>query len=148
MRARLLGPTLSLLIATLLATSSQSLIAAETPSTGAVGMGGRVEVAEAGYALTHPGDWAYVIVSGDDVSPILEEVAIAFPELAGTVESYLAGGADFSLLAFGPGGPDVAGSVSCNVIDRAAEGLSLDQKVVAEVDGMQGLGTSSRAGQR
>ena len=134
MRARLLRPTLSLLIATLFTIGSQGLIAAETPSPAAVGMGGRVEVTEAGYALTLPDDWAFVVVSGDDVGPVLDEVSTIFPELADTVESFLVGGADFSFLAFAPTG------ANCNVIDRPSEGLSLDQKVAAEMEGMQGLG--------
>ena len=56
MRMRPLRPTLSLSMAMLFAINLPGLVAAQMSSPELVGVGGRVEVAEAGYALTLPDD--------------------------------------------------------------------------------------------
>jgi hypothetical protein len=44
-----------------------------------VGFGGRIEVPEAGYALTLPADWLYIRPTGEDLDVILDATLASLP---------------------------------------------------------------------
>ncbi|MFV2063993.1 MAG: hypothetical protein ACC726_10840 [Chloroflexota bacterium] len=110
----------SLLVATPAGAAAQS---AETDD--AIGLGGRVVVVDAGYALTLPEDWIHVRPSGSDLSVIVEEARRIAPELGPTIAATLAGGLGFSLLAY-DSEFDPAFTENCNMLDRPSEGRSID----------------------
>ena len=106
-------------------------LAQEATADDPVGLGGRVLLSNAGYALTLPQDWLYIRPNQADVDVILDEVAAVVPEYGPTVEAALAGGLGVSLVAFGDrteGLPE-----SCNILDRAADGRSVDAIAQEEV---------------
>lgn len=106
-------------------------LAQETTDDDAVGIGGRVEIPEAGYALTLPPDWLHIRPTRADLDAILAEVDTIVPELGPAVEAALAGGLGLSLIAFGGDTEGLPGS--CTVLDRAADGRSVDAIADEEV---------------
>ena len=99
-------------------------LAQEAPADTPVGLGGRVEVVTAGYALTWPESWLYIRPTQADLDAVRDGVDALAPELVPAVEAALAGGLGVSLIAFGDqsdGLPE-----SCNVLDRAADGRSVE----------------------
>ena len=129
--------TVALLSLSLVLMPAASL-AQEDVTDETVGLGGRVEVSSAGYAVTLPEDWIHVRPTPGDVDVILDAVAAVAPELGPTVEAALAGGLGFSLLAFDGNGEGFR--QNCNVLDRAADGSSVDLVAATEVMKMDALG--------
>jgi hypothetical protein len=112
------------LITLALVASPVASLAQEAATDDAVGVGGRVEVPEAGYAATLPPDWLHIRPSRADLDVILQDVDILLPGLGPTVAAALAGGLRVSLIAFAD---DAEGlPESCNILDRAADGRPLD----------------------
>jgi hypothetical protein len=106
---------------------------AQEPAPEAIGQGGRVEVPDAGYALTFPEDWVYVFPSSEDRETIFAEAGALAPELGAAIEAALAQGVGFSLLAFGDVDTELGFAENCNVIDVPNPGVSLDVIMAAEV---------------
>lgn len=106
-------------------------VAQEASPDDAVGIGGRVEVPEAGYALTLPPDWLHIRPTRADMDVILAQVETIVPDLGPAVEAALAGGLGLSLIAFGDDNEGLPGS--CTVLDRAADGRSVDAIAAEEV---------------
>lgn len=128
--------TTALLALTIVATPATSL-AQDDGTDEAVGLGGRVEVPSAGYAVTLPAHWVYVRPTLDDVELIMDEVASIVPAFAPTIETALGGGLGFSLLAFGDAADGFLGN--CNILDRVAEGRPLDVVARSEVSNLVAL---------
>jgi hypothetical protein len=129
-----------------LTTMASGPVAAQGDATDAVGFGGRVEVPEAGYVLTLPDDWVYIRPTAEDTSSIIETVRTFAPDLASMVEAGLARGANVSLIAVSPAGPDAAFTATCNVIDSPSDGLSLDLRIAAELASYRSLGDAITVG--
>jgi hypothetical protein len=134
------------LAACLLGGVASGLAVAQGPATEAIGFGGRVEVPEAGYAVTLPDDWVHVRPTAADTGAIIDAVRAIAPDLATMVEAGMARGASVSLIAFGPIGADAAFVVNCNVVDSPSGGLTLDLRVAAEVAAYRALGDVVAAG--
>jgi hypothetical protein len=83
--------------------------------------GGRVEVPEAGYALTFPDDWLVVRPMAADAERLVAGVREVEPELASVIEAGMARGMGLSLMAFGPVRDD-GWSSGCNILSAAATG--------------------------
>jgi len=110
------------------------------------GLGGRIELPEAGFALTVPDDWVAIVPSSADIDGIIENLGTIDPEMATTVENALAGGAGFSLLAFGDIDADSGFRENCNVIDGASDGASLGVIVESEAAAFADLGDRLASG--
>ncbi len=137
----------STLVATcLLSVVAASPLAAQSLESDVIGLGGRVEVPEAGYAVTLPDDWVYVRPTAADTTAILEAVTAIAPDLATFVEAGLARGASVSLVAIAPIRADAAFTMNCNVVDSPSGGLSLDLRVAGEVAAYRALGDVLTAG--
>lgn len=111
------------IIAALLAPSAA--LAQSSPTGEVLSLGGRVEVPEAGFAVTLPDGWVSLRPSRDDIGVILDEVEAQLPELGQTIEVALGSGLAFSLLAL-DSGSDPTFTQNCNVLDRPADGLTID----------------------
>ena len=105
----------------------------------AVGLGGRVVVAEAGYALTLPDDWVHIRPSDSDVGSITAEVYRTVPDLGPTIEAALGGGLSFSLLAF-DSELDATFSENCNMLDRPSGGAAIEAIGADELSKLAALG--------
>ncbi len=134
-RPSLLG---SVIVIGLVSGSSMAAVA-QVQDGPAVGPGGRVEVPEAGYAVTLPEDWTFVRPQASDVETILEAVGSVDPQLASMVESALGGGnLSLSLMGFAPTLP-TAFAQNCNVVTGATGGLSLEWLAAANMAQMKAL---------
>jgi hypothetical protein len=72
---------MTLLVAVLLGVGGSPAVVAQSPSPGPVGVGGRVELPEYGFALTFPEDWAWVRYSSEDSDSVIAQlVDITSPE--------------------------------------------------------------------
>lgn len=120
--------------------ASSGATAAQDQADDAVGSGGRVEVPEAGYAITLPDDWTYVRPQASDVEAIVDALETMDPELATMVEASLSGGAGFSisLMGFAPTLPG-AFAKNCNVVSGATNGLSLEWIAAANMSQLEAL---------
>jgi len=128
----------SALLALAIAAAPAASLAQEEASGDGVGLGGRIEVSGAGYAVTFPEDWVHIRPTQGDAEVILDEVSRVAPGLAPTIEAALAGGLAFSVLAYGV---STDGFVeNCNILDRIADGRSIDQVAAGEVTNLEGLG--------
>lgn len=105
-----------------------------------VGVGGRVEVTEAGFAITLPDDWVHVRPQASDLAALSKAVAAVDPDLAAVVEQVLAAnpGMSLPLLAYAP----VVGSFAenCNMIILPTGGLSQALLVGVNLSQLGGLG--------
>ena len=117
--------TLSLVATVVLGIGASPPLLAQESEAGPVGIGGRVDIPEAGYALTAPDDWITVLPTAEDASGILEALSAIDPELASIAESALAGDVTFSLLIFGAYDQEAGFRTNCNVIDLVADGTPL-----------------------
>lgn len=131
--------TSTVLGAVLVATVGWSA-SAQGPDSEAVGIGGRVEVPNAGYALTLPDDWTYLYPSAADAETMLSTAAELAPELATPIEAALAAGVEFSLVAFGEIDFELGFAENCNVLDVEAQGVSLEMAVAAEAAAARSFG--------
>jgi len=131
---------ISVVASAMLCAGAGGAVAAQEPVLDPVGVGGRVSVAEAGYAITFPEDWTYVFPTAADTSTILEAAGEFAPELSSTIESALAQGVGFSLLAFGDVDIERGFTENCNVIVSEAAGISLQVVAAAEVAAAEGFG--------
>ncbi|MGD8683254.1 MAG: hypothetical protein PVG27_04860 [Chloroflexota bacterium] len=107
--------------------------------------GGRVEVAEAGYALTLPVGWRIVRPVAADLDAIAANAREVVPELAPAVEAMMASGNPLSLVAFGPARED-RWSADCTVVASAAGGRSTDEIVRAEMAGLERVSAAVTSG--
>jgi hypothetical protein len=130
--------TTSALLALAIAAAPATSLAQDTASDDGVGMGGRIEVPGAGYAVTFPEDWVHIRPTQGDAEVILDEVSRLAPGLVPTIEGALAGGLAFSVLAYGE--PTEGFVENCNILDRVADGRSLDLVAAGEVTNLGGLG--------
>lgn len=123
MRTLRLGVAGTVVLA-LLAGSAVSVGGQDGPP--AVGTGGRVEVPEAGYAITLPDDWTYIRPQQSDWETILDAVKTEEPDLVPMVQAALASpDFSFSLLAYAPSLPG-SFAENLNVITSPTGGLSLE----------------------
>ena len=122
------------MIATVPATVVAQLIELDEP----VGLGGRVEILEAGYAITLPDEWLYVRPSDSTVDALVEEVVSVVPDLGPAIDAALASGLGFSFLAFNSVVDDDF-TENCNVLDRPSEGLSIDAIGASEIEKLEGF---------
>ncbi|MEX1294977.1 MAG: hypothetical protein AB1Z67_02285 [Candidatus Limnocylindrales bacterium] len=130
-RTSLLGCTIAVSVLSVSPTAAQD--------GSAVGSGGRVEVPEAGYAVTLPDAWTSVRPQASDVETILEAVGSMDPQLASMVENALGGGSfSISLMGFAPTFPDTFAE-NCNVVTGATDGLSLEWLAAANMAQMEAL---------
>ena len=91
-----------------------------------VGTGGRVEIPEAGFAISLPDDWTYVRTQASDLESLLDHLNAVEPDLVSMVQSQLAASDySFSLMAFAPVLPGSFGD-NLNVITAPTGGMSLD----------------------
>ena len=134
--ARLIGASV---ITCLALAAPLTAVAQDISLDGPVGLGGRVEVAEAGYAVTLPQGWLHIRPSDSDVDTIVEQVAGVVPELGPTIAQALAGGLGFSLLAF-DSEVQAGFTENCNVLDRLSDSLSIDDIGAEEVAKLDGFG--------
>jgi hypothetical protein len=136
----------TLLITCLLGIAAASPIEAQSPSFGPVGVGGRVEVPAAGFAMTLPDDWAYVVPSPEDMDAIKDLIVANVPDAAPTILSALEQAGGYSLLAFAPIDPDSGFAENCNVVATPAQGMSLDVWAAAEAGAISQLGDRLASG--
>lgn len=119
--------------------AASSLVTAAQDAGAAVGPGGRVEVPEAGYALTLPEDWTYIRPQASDVETIIDTVASLDPQLAEMVEASLGGGNfSISLMGFAPTLPTEFAE-NCNVVSGGTNGLSLEWIAAANMAQLEAL---------
>ncbi|MFO7532906.1 MAG: hypothetical protein R6W93_10625, partial [Candidatus Limnocylindrales bacterium] len=123
-----------LVLASLLGVGIAAPALAQEESQTAPGLGGRIELPAAGYALTVPDDWVAIAPSLEDIEVIFDTLSTFDPELATTVQDALAGGVGFSLLAFGDFDADSGFRENCNVIDGVSDGTSLAAIARSEAD--------------
>jgi hypothetical protein len=138
--------SVSLVAASLLSLSVGVASFAQEPGEPAIGIGGRVEVPDMGYALTAPDGWVSIHPSGDDADAIIEALNEIDPDLAATTESALAGGVSFSFLSFGGFDAETGFRENCNVIDYATEGLPLEVMLEADVASFGDMGDQLASG--
>ncbi len=132
--------------AALLALGTGGPVGAQDGELDPIGFGGRVEVAEVGYALTFPEDWVYVYPSATDVSEVMDLASEAVPALATTIEAALQQGLGLSLMAFGDVDQDRGFAENCNVLDAPAGGVPLSLAVAAETAAYARLGDQLASG--
>ena len=138
---------LPLLLASLLSTGAIAPTLGQEPGATDAVLGGRIELPEAGYALTVPDDWVAIGPSLEDIDDIVETLEAIDPELATTVEDALAGGGvGFSLLAFGHLDAERGFRENCNVIDGAADGTSLSVIAAGEAAAFAEMGDRLASG--
>jgi hypothetical protein len=130
--------TIAALVSVAVVAGPAATFAQEAITDDAVGLGGRVEISNAGYALTLPQDWLYIRPTRADLDVILDEVDAVMPELGPAVGAALAGGLGVSLIAFG--GHSEGLPESCNILDRAAAGRSVDAIALEEMAKLGALG--------
>jgi hypothetical protein len=135
-----------LVLASLLGISAAAPSLAQEEGPPEPGLGGRIELPDAGYALTVPDDWVAIVPSSAEIDVIIENLGTIDPELATTVENALAGGVGFSLLAFGDIDADSGFRENCNVIDGASDGASLAVIVESEAAAFADLGDRLASG--
>ncbi len=136
----------SLLTAALLGVGAIGRATAQESEQSPVGMGGRVEVPDVGFALTFPDEWVYIFPSAEDTSAVLDSVTETVPDLAPVIEAALQQGVAFSLIAFG-GSDEASGfTENCNVIAAASGGVTLDVAVASEVASYGQLGEQLSSG--
>ena len=135
-----------LVLASLVGISAAAPALAQEEGPPESGLGGRIELPEAGFALTVPDDWVAIVPSSADIDVIIENLGTIDPEMATTVENALAGGVGFSLLAFGDVDADSGFRENCNVIDGAADGVSLGVIVESEAAAFADLGDRLASG--
>ena len=135
-----------LVLASLLGISAAAPSLAQEEGPPEPGLGGRIELPEAGYALTVPDDWVAIVPSSAEIDVIIENLGTIDLELATTVENALAGGVGFSLLAFGDIDADSGFRENCNVIDGASDGASLAVIVESEAAAFADLGDRLASG--
>ncbi len=137
---------IALVTASVLGVGVSYPLLAQEPESGPVGQGGRVEVAEAGYALTVPDEWVTVLPSAEDAGAITDALSDIDPDLAATAEAALASGVGFSLLLFGALDAESEFRENCNVIDSASDGMSLELGVAAAEDALSEMGDQLASG--
>ena len=135
-----------LVLASLLGISAAGPSLAQEEGPPEPGLGGRIELPDAGFALTVPDDWVAIVPSSADIDVIIENLGTIDPEMATTVENALAGGVGFSLLAFGDIDDDSGFRENCNVIDGASDGASLAVIVESEAAAFADLGDRLASG--
>ena len=135
-----------LVLASLLGVGIAAPALAQEQSPAAPGLGGRIELPAAGYALTVPDDWVAIAPSLDDIDVIVDTLSTFDPELATTVQDALAGGVGFSLLAFGDFDVDSGFRENCNVIDGVSDGTSLAAIARSEADAFTEMGDRLASG--
>jgi len=137
--------TMGLLAGCLLATGASPALAQES-SPDPIGLGERVEVADAGYALTAPDGWLTILPSAEDAGAIIEAFRDIDPALAETTETALASGVEFSLLMFGATDAESGFWENCNVIGSASDGESLESILARDEEGASALGDRLASG--
>jgi hypothetical protein len=135
-----------LVLASLLGVGIAAPALAQEESLAAPGLGGRIELPAAGYALTVPDDWVAIAPSLEHIDVIVDTLSTLDPELATTVQDALAGGVGFSLLAFGDFDADSGFRENCNVIDGVSDGTSLAAIARSEVDAFTEMGDRLASG--
>jgi hypothetical protein len=135
-----------LVLASLLGLGIAAPALAQEESPAAPGLGGRIELPAAGYALTVPDDWVAIAPSLEDIDVIVDTLSTFDPELATTVRDALAGGVGFSLLAFGDFDADSGFRENCNVIDGVSDGTSLAAIARSEADAFTEMGDRLASG--
>jgi hypothetical protein len=135
-----------LVLASLLGVGIAAPALAQEESPAAPGLGGRIELPAAGYALTVPDDWVAIAPSLEDIEVIFDTLSTFDPELATTVQDALAGGVGFSLLAFGDFDADSGFRENCNVIDGVSDGTSLAAIARSEADAFREMGDRLASG--
>jgi hypothetical protein len=135
-----------LVLASLLAVGSAVPTLAQEQSPVPTGLGGRIELLAAGYALTVPDDWVAIAPSIEDIDAIVATLSTFDPELATTVENALAGGVGFSLMAFGDLDAATGFRENCNVIDGASDGTSLGVLAASEAAAFAEMGDRLASG--
>ena len=135
-----------LVLASLLGVGIAAPALAQEESPAAPGLGGRIELPAAGYALTVPDDWVAIAPSLEDIDVIVDTLSTFDPELATTVQVALAGGVGFSLLAFGDFDADSGFRENCNVIDGVSDGTSLAAIARSEADAFTEMGDRLASG--
>jgi hypothetical protein len=135
-----------LVLASLLGVGIAAPALAQEESPAAPGLGGRIELPAAGYALTVPDDWVAIAPSLEDIDVIVDTLSTFDPELATTVQDALAGGVGFSLLAFGDFDADSGFRENCNVIDGVSDGTSLAAIARSEADAFREMGDRLASG--
>jgi hypothetical protein len=135
-----------LVLASLLGVGIAAPALAQEESPAAPGLGGRVELPAAGYALTVPDDWVAIAPSLEHIDVIVDTLSTLDPELATTVQDALAGGVGFSLLAFGDFDADSGFRENCNVIDGVSDGTSLAAIARSEADAFTEMGDRLASG--
>ena len=135
-----------LILTSLLGIGTAAPTLAQEQSPGVTGLGGRIELPAAGYALTVPDDWVAIAPSLEDIDAVVDTLSTFDPELATTVENALAGGVGFSLLAFGDFDAESGFRENCNVIDGLADGTSLGTIARSEADAFAELGDRLASG--
>ena len=137
--------TMGLLTVCLMAAGASPALAQES-SPDPVGLGERVEVPGAGYALTAPDGWVTISPSAEDASAIIDAFREIDPAMAETTETALASGVDFSLLMFGATDAESGFRENCNVIDSASDGESLESILARDEAGASALGDGLASG--
>jgi hypothetical protein len=135
-----------LILASLLGVGTAAPTLAQEQSPAVTGLGGRIELPAAGYALTVPDDWVAIAPLLEDIDAIVDTLETIDPELATTVENALAGGVGFSLLAFGDYDAESGFRENCNVIDGGWEGTSLAALARIEADAFAEMGDRIASG--
>ena len=100
----------------------------------------------AGFAMTLPDDWAYVVPSPEDMDAIEDLIIANVPDAAPTILSALEQAGGYSLLAFAPIDPDSGFAENCNVVTTPGESVSLDVWAAAEAGRISQLGDRLASG--
>jgi hypothetical protein len=102
---------ITVLVTSILGAAGVAVVSAQEPSPEAVGIGGRVEVAEAGLAVTLPDGWLWATTSSSDIAGLSALVEAADPERGPSLSAVLTTLAAYDsvpdLYALAPVGPDL-----------------------------------------
>ena len=124
--------TTTILGTCMLGAATAGVLSAQQPTAGPVGIGGRIELPAAGFALTVPDDWLWADTSSGDLEGVASLVEATDPVSATSLSPILTHwpeGQDLpDLYLLGPMGPGGA-MESCTVTTRPSSGDSLDARM-------------------
>jgi hypothetical protein len=142
---------ITVLVTSILGAAGVAVVSAQEPSPEAVGIGGRVEVAEAGFAVTLPDGWLWATTSSSDSAELSTLVDAADPERGPSLSAVLTELAAYDsvpdLYVLAPVGPDrPIVAESCAATVRLVSGDSLEERMAVNEAGVSNKPEASVTG--
>jgi len=130
-------PTFAIVVACTLSVAGAAVVSAQEASPGLVSSGGRVEVPEAGFALTFPEGWVLLTresLFDESVLEGIEQADPAYWELVREPAARLEAGDALKLFATPSDYADYTSTIpACSVVLQPSEGATLAEVVEAQV---------------